>query len=67
MQSVVNDRDATTLWRRLVNGSDISAESLAEAQVLLDRLSPESPLRIRFAAELGELHKLRQKKQAKIK
>jgi hypothetical protein len=67
MQPQLNERDATTLWRKLINGDGISDKSLSEAKSLLERISYESPLRARFAAELEELKKLHQKKQSKSK
>lgn len=65
MEPLLNERDATTQWRQLTNGKEITAETLADAKALLDQLSFESPLRIRFAAELEELEKLIQNKSAK--
>jgi hypothetical protein len=54
----VTERDVTTLWRRLFDGRELTRKSLAEAEALLDGLSPESPLRIRLGAELEETRKL---------
>jgi len=61
----LNERDATTLWRKLFNGKEVSPESLTEARALLNQLNPESPLQVRFAAELEELQKIRQKQRSK--
>ena len=59
---MLNERDVTTLWRRLFHGQEMTAKALAEAESLLDGLSPESPLRIRLATELEEIRKLGKKK-----
>jgi hypothetical protein len=55
---VLTERDVTTLWRQLFDGHELSRESLAEAEALLDGLSCESPLRIRLATELEETRRL---------
>ena len=59
---MLDDRDATLKWRQLFHGQEITEGILAKAEALLDGLSPESPLRIRFRTELEEVRKIRQKK-----
>ena len=59
---VLNERDVTTLWRQLFDGQGITDASLAKAKALLNRLSPESPLRLRLATELEEIGQRRQRK-----
>jgi len=58
--SVLNDRDATIRWSKLFRGQDITTLTLEKAESLLDELSPESPVRHRFAMELEELQRLHQ-------
>ena len=59
---MLNDREVTTQWRQLFDGQEITDASLAKAKALVDRLSPESPLRLRLAAELEEIGQRRRKK-----
>jgi hypothetical protein len=49
------ERDVAMLWRKLLSGHDVTPEKVAEAQALLDGLSPENPLRMRLTRELDEL------------
>jgi hypothetical protein len=44
-------------WRELFRGSESTPAVLKDAEVLLNRLSGESPIRIRLAIELEELWK----------
>lgn len=59
---MLNERDVTTLWRRLFHGQEITPKALAEAETMLEDLNPESPLRLRLSTELDELRKMRKKK-----
>ena len=59
---MLNDRDVTTQWRQLFDGQEITDASLAKAKALVDRLSPESPLRLRLETELDEIGQRRQRK-----
>jgi hypothetical protein len=54
----LDERDVTLAWQRLFREKPITPEALAKADELLDGLSGESPLHLRFATELGELKKL---------
>jgi hypothetical protein len=54
----LNERDVTTQWRRLFDGQSITDASLDKAEKLLDSMNPESPLRMRLAAELEEMRQL---------
>ena len=45
-------------FRRLFSSPEITEDSLAKAEDLLEDLRPESPLRHRLADELDELRKL---------
>lgn len=53
----MDERDVLLAWRELFRSREITSETLAKAESLLDGLSGESPLRIRLAIELGELQK----------
>jgi hypothetical protein len=46
---MANDLHVATKWRHLFKGRPVTKESLAAAEELLDELSPESPLRVRYA------------------
>lgn len=58
----MDERDVRNAWRNLFHGQEVTSESLAKAEALLDGLSGESPLHFRLAKELEELRKLQQKK-----
>ena len=60
---MLDDHDVTLVWRQLFHKQEITEEILAKAKALLDGLSPESPLRIRFGAELEDIRKIIEKKQ----
>jgi len=47
-------------WRTLFSDSEIAADAFEKAEVLLDELRPESPLRHRLGCELEEIRRLRQ-------
>lgn len=57
---MLDERDATRLWLQLFRGQTITAQTLEEAESLVEALSPESPLRLRFSKELEEIRKLHQ-------
>jgi hypothetical protein len=59
---LLNERHITVQWRELFRGKGITSAVVSDAHVLLDSLSPESPLRIRLATELEEIKKLSPKK-----
>ena len=59
---MLDERDVMNRWRILFHGKEITTESLAEAEALLDGVSGESPLHIRLAKELEEIRHLQQKK-----
>ena len=58
---MLNEGDATKMWRKLFRGKEITKLTLEKAEALLDELSPESPLRHRLTLEFEELRKLHQK------
>jgi hypothetical protein len=53
----VDEREILRKWRDLFSGNQASAETLAQAESLLEGLSGESPLQFRLASELDELKK----------
>lgn len=52
---MLDERDATRLWRQLFRGQPITSLTLTEAETLVNGLHPESPLRLRLFTELEEL------------
>ena len=48
----------TRAWQNLFKGKAVTPDSLVKAEELLDGLSGESPLHLRFANELAELKKM---------
>jgi hypothetical protein len=62
----VDERDVVRHWRNLFDGSEVTAETLAEAETLLDGLSGESPLHLRLANELEELKRGRSEQKQKL-
>lgn len=59
----MDERDVINSWRNLFHGKEVTTDSIAKAEALLDGLSGESPLHLRLAKELEELQKLRRKKK----
>ena len=59
----MDERDVINSWRNLFQGKEVTTDSIAKAEALLDGLSGESPLHLRLAKELEELQKLRRKKK----
>ena len=60
----MDERDVTLAWKNLFREKPITPEALAKADELLESLSGESPLHLRFATELGELKKLQEPRSA---
>jgi hypothetical protein len=54
---VLTEQEVARSWARLVKAG-LNEESFAKAEVLLDELRAESPLRHRLATELDELREL---------
>lgn len=55
---MADDLRVASKWRSLFQGGAVTHEALAAAESLLDGLSPESPLRVRYATELRDMRKL---------
>jgi len=64
---MLDERDATRLWQKLFRGQTITPATLVEAESLVNQLSPESPLRLRFFTELEEIRGLHQESGPKKK
>ena len=54
----MDERDVTRAWQNLFKGKQVTPDALVKAEELLDGLSGESPLHLRFANELAELKKM---------
>lgn len=55
---MLTENEVSRSWNRLFKDSSFSNETFDSAEVLLDELRPESPLRHRLSNELEELKKL---------
>lgn len=55
--SVLTEQEVTRSWSRLFKG-EWASDAIAKAEVLLEELRPESPLRHRLSIELDELREL---------
>jgi hypothetical protein len=54
---VLTEQEVSRSWATLFKG-EITSESLAKAESLLEELRPESPLRHRLGSELDELREM---------
>jgi len=52
---MISEYDFQREWKRLFNGSGVRKETVRKARSLVDRLSHESPLRVRFGKELDDI------------
>jgi hypothetical protein len=64
---MLDERDATRLWQRLFRGQAITAQTLVEAESIVNNLRQESPLRLRFSQELEEIRALQNGQKTKGK
>ncbi len=55
---MLDEYAATRLWQQLFRGETVTAQTLAEAELLVEELPAESPLRLRFATEINELRNM---------
>ena len=53
-----DQKDITLEWRETFKDGNLNKKTFDRAQKLLDELSVESPLRVRFENELNELRKI---------
>ncbi len=61
---MLTEQEISRTWRILFRDPGAGEETFARAELLLEELRPESPLRHRLETELNEIRKLRSKKQA---
>lgn len=57
VRKVLTEQEVSRSWAKLFKGEK-TEETFAKAEVLLDELRPESPLRHRLSNELEELREL---------
>ena len=62
-----SEYDVAYDWRSVFKGGNLSEKTFKRAQQLIDALSVESPLRIRFENELNELRKIGNDRKRKHK
>ncbi|MCA9248976.1 MAG: hypothetical protein KDA42_17745 [Planctomycetales bacterium] len=55
---MLTEQEIGRSWSKLFKGGQYGEEHFAKAELLLDELRPESPLRHRLSVELEELRKL---------
>ena len=53
-----DQKDITLEWRETFKDGNLNKKTFDRAQKLLDELSVESPLRVRFENEVNELRKI---------
>lgn len=52
---MLTEKEVSRSWSRMFTGSEIELTTFERAELLLDELRPESPLRHRLMMELEEL------------
>ena len=55
---MLSEHEAQSKWRNLFASGKVTPQTLGDAQLLLEQLPLESPLRSRLTAELDEIQKL---------
>ena len=60
-----NEHEIIIEWRELFKNGNVTEETIEAAQKLIDDLSGESPLRVRFENELDELRRIAKTRTAK--
>ena len=58
---MLTEKEVTRSWGRIFESGKVDAGSFERAELLLDELRSESPLRHRLSVELEELRKLHSK------
>jgi hypothetical protein len=56
--NLLTEQEVSRSWRKLFVKTEITADTFVKAEVLLDELRAESPLRHRLSSELEELRQL---------
>ena len=59
---MISEYDFQREWKRLFDGEQVQKKTVGKARGLVDQLSPESPLRIRFGKELDDIEVLLDRK-----
>ena len=59
---MISEYDFQREWKRLFNGEQVRKETVGKARNLVDRLSLESPLRVRFGGELDDIEAILDRK-----
>ena len=57
---MLTENQVARSWRSLFSDSELAEDAFEKAEILLDELRPESPLRHRLGCELDEIRRLRQ-------
>ena len=55
---MLTEADAQLSFRRLFQGGNVNPETLEQAEVMLQELRPESPVRHRLSGELKEIKRI---------
>ena len=55
---MLTESEVSRSWNRLFKDGSYTTQSFEKAEILLEELRPESPLRLRLLNELDELRKL---------
>lgn len=58
VRHLLTEQEVSRSWRKLFTKTQVTSESFSKAEVLLDELRAESPLRHRLTQELEELRQL---------
>jgi hypothetical protein len=60
---LLTEGEISRSWIKLFGANDYDKETFEKAELLLEELRPENPLRHRLATELGELRRLHARKR----
>ena len=55
---MLTEQEVSRSWRKLFRGGEFNDDTFARAEILLEELRPESPLRHRLATELDEIREM---------
>lgn len=64
MRNLLTEQEVSRSWRKLFTKTQVTSDSFSKAEILLDELRAESPLRHRLTRELEELRRLHNVVQA---
>lgn len=60
---MLTEQEVSRSWSKLFRGVQVSDDTFAKAEALLEELRPESPLRHRLGCELDEIRSLHKDRQ----